>query len=240
LLFTYRYEKANNNNNNIDIKPVDENRELKTSSNLQLTSGNIVNSEISLRESYHHGVAVPMSVEEYEKELAREKDLINKAKKKIAMESSTPKDGISTWILLSGSNNPTTSRPEVNNKPSSYRIDNEKKPVKNNVSPSSTTKKRIPTTAVPKTTKPTQKYNNNKLLTRVKVTSTVEAKNETEVQVSTTTTKAPPIKKIQTTTKAKKFTTTKPKVATTTTAKVTTTTTTTPKSTTVRLFFYYN
>ena len=95
---------------------------------MQLTSGN-VNSEITLKESFHHGVAVPLSLEDYEKELAREKDLLTKAKKKISMESSTPKEGISTWILLSGSNNPTTtSRPEVN-KPA-YRVDNDnKKPV---------------------------------------------------------------------------------------------------------------
>ncbi|CAO1436051.1 unnamed protein product [Diamesa serratosioi] len=159
-----------------------ENRELKVSSNLQLTSGN-GNNEVVVKEGFHHGVAVPLTLEEYEKEIAREKDLISKAKKKIAIESSTLKDGISTWILLSGSNNPTT-RPDIR---PAFRIDSdEKKPVKNNINNAFTTKKRIAVTPPMKTTKPTQKpiqkFNNNKLLTRVKV----DAKNETEALPSTT------------------------------------------------------
>lgn len=192
----------------------DENRELKVSSNLQMTGGN---NEISLKESaFHQGVAVPMTLEEYEKEIAREKDLVSKAKKKIAMESSTPKDGISTWILLSGSNNPTT-RPEM--KPA-FRIDPaEKKPAK---PVTTTTKKRNPTTTTVKTTKAPPKFANNKLITRVKITSS-EVKNETEAEV--TTKAAATTKKPQLTTKAKKYTTARPK--TTTTASTTTTTTTT-------------
>lgn len=43
-----------------------------------------------------------MTLEEYEKEIEREKEMINKAKKKIAMESSTPKDGI-RYELFDGS-----------------------------------------------------------------------------------------------------------------------------------------
>lgn len=191
----------------------DENRELKVSSNLQLTSGN--SNEVSIKESsFHHGVAVPMTLEDYEKEIAREKDLVTKAKKK--MESSTLKDGISTWILLSGSNNPTA-RPEM--KPA-FRIDSEeKKPTKNN-NATMTTKKRNPTTTTIKTPKPTQKYNNNKLITRIKATALANARNETEEEK---TTKAPATtKKVQLTTKAKKYTTVRPK---------TTTITTTPTST---------
>ncbi|CAG9809310.1 unnamed protein product [Chironomus riparius] len=198
-------------------KPADENRELKADTKLQLTSGN-VNSEITLKESFHHGVAVPLSLEDYEKELAREKDLLTKAKKKISIESSTPKEGISTWILLSGSNNPTTtSRSEVN-KPA-YRVDNDsKKPVvKNNISSANstqTTKKRTTATQSPKSTKTTVKYTNNKLATRVKVTPIV---TEEPTTISTT-------KKVPLTTKTKKFTTQRPK---TTQAKTTTTVATT-------------
>lgn len=193
----------------------DENRELKVSSNLQLTG---TNNEISIKESsFHHGVAVPMTLEDYEKEVAREKDLVAKAKKK--MESSTLKDGISTWILLSGSNNPTA-RPEM--KPA-FRIDSEeKKPLKAN-NATLTTKKRNPTTTTMKTPKPTQKYNNNKLITRVKVTTLNDARNETEV---VKTTKAPTTtKKAQLTTKVKKYTTVRPKTSTVTTTPTTTTST---------------
>lgn len=188
------------------VPSADENRELKVGSNLQLTTGN--SNEISVKESsFHHGVAVPMTMEDLEKEIAREKDILNKAKKKIAMESSTPKDGISTWILLSGSNNPTK-RPEM--KPA-FRIDSaEKKPAQN---VTMTTKKR-PVTTTTKLPKTTPKFNNNKLLTRVKVSSG-ELKNETDVEV---TTKAPATtKKPQLTTKAKKYTTLRPKTTTTTT-----------------------
>jgi hypothetical protein len=197
-----------------ELKNGDENRELKVSSNLQLTTGN---NEMSVKESsFHQGVAVPMSLEDYEKELAREKDLLNKAKKKIAMESSTQKDGISTWILLSGSNNPTTSRPDM--KPA-FRIDSaEKKPVNKNNS-TMTTKKRTTVTPTTKVTKPTQKYNNNKLITRVKISSSELVKNETEVEV--TTKAAPTTKKVQLTTKAKKYTTLRPKTTTTTAASTT-------------------
>lgn len=162
-------------------------------------------------------------MEEYEKELAREKDLINKAKKKIAMESSTPKEGISTWILLSGSNDPTTtSRPEPV-KPT-YRIETEKKPVKNNTV-TATTKKRPPVTSSPKVTpKPTQKAhnNNNKLITRVKVSAPVEASKEEEVKTSSTPVSTTTKKPYQTT--KKKFTTTRAK-PTSTRAPITTTTT---------------
>jgi hypothetical protein len=175
-----------------------------------MTNGN---NEILVKESsFHRGVAVPMTLEDLEKEMEREKDLISKAKKKITMESSTPKDGISTWILLSGSNTPTT-KPEM--KPA-FRIDpEEKKPVKAAVS-TTTTKKR-PVTTTPKSTKPTQKYTNNKLITRVKVTSS----NETIEEV---TTKAPvTTKKAQLTTKAKKYTTARPKTTTTTTTPAPTT-----------------
>lgn len=188
-----------------------ENRELKASSNLQLTSGN-GNNEIVVKEGFHHGVAVPLTLEEYEKEIAREKDLISKAKKKIAIESSTLKDGISTWILLSGSNNPTA-RPDIR---PAFRIDSEeKKPVKNNIA--LTTKKRIAVTPPMKTTKPTnkpiQKFNNNKLLTRVKVAALNDAKNETVALPSTTV---------------------KPTTARTTRAKrITTQRITTPKTTTI-------
>jgi len=166
-----------------------------------------------------------LSLEDYEKELAREKDLLTKAKKKISVESSTPKEGISTWILLSGSNNPsTTSRPEVN-KPA-YRVDNDnKKPaVKSNVSNANTTqttKKRTTATQSPKTTKTTAKYTNNKLVTRVKATT---QNNVTEEPTTISTTKKVPV-----TTKPKKFTTQRPK---TTQAK---TTTTTVPTTTVEL-----
>lgn len=200
--------------------PMIENRELKVGSNLQLTNGN---SEISIKESsFHHGVAVPLTLEEYEKEIAREKDLLNKAKKKIAMESSTPKDGISTWILLSGSNNPTT-RPEM--KPA-FRIDpDEQKVTKNQTM---TTKKRPITTTTTKMPKPTPKYNNNKLVTRVKVAILNETDAEVTTKASATT------KKPQLTTKAKKYTTVRPKTTTTstttrapTTAKYGKTTTTT-------------
>lgn len=173
-----------------------------------MTNGN---NEILVKESsFHRGVAVPMTLKELEEEMEREKDLINKAKKKITMESSTPKDGISTWILLSGSNTPTT-KPEM--KPA-FRIDSEeKKPIKNVVT-TTTTKKR-PVSTTPKTTKTTQKYTNNKLVTRVKVTSS----NET---VEEFTTKAPiTTKKAQLTTKAKKYTTARPKTTTTTTTTTT-------------------
>ncbi|CRL03908.1 CLUMA_CG017027, isoform A [Clunio marinus] len=170
--------------------------------------------------SFRQGVAVPMTLEDYEKEIAREKELLNKAKKKMSMESSTPKDGISTWILLSGSH-PTT-RPEM--KPA-FRIDNsEKKPAKNITM---TTKKRNPTTATTKLPKATPKYNKplNKPITRVKVT-TNGSMNETDIEVTTKAT--PTTKKIQLTTKAKKYTTLRPKTPTktTTTTQATTTTTT--------------
>lgn len=226
------YRPAKTQNDTADekreLKNVDENRELKVSSNLQLTAGNNKN-EITLKESsFHQGVAVPMTLEEYEKEIAREKDLLSKAKKKIAMESSTPKDGISTWILLSGSNNPTTratTRPEM--KPA-YRIDSAEKkdkPVKAAAlaNSTSTTKKRVPVTTTTKMPKPTQKYN-NKIITRVKVTSS-EVKNETEVE--DTTKAAATTKKVQLTTKAKKYTTMRPKP--------TTTVATTPSTTTVEV-----
>lgn len=194
------------------VPGANENRELKVGSNLQLTTGN--SNEISVKESsFHHGVAVPMTMEELEKEIAREKDILNSAKKK--MESSTPKDGISTWILLSGSNNPTK-RPEM--KPA-FRIDNsEKKPAQN---VTMTTKKR-PATTTTKASKSTPKFNNSKLMTRVKVSSG-EMKNETEVEV---TTKSPATtKKPQLTTKAKKYTTVRPKTTTTTTTQAPTTST---------------
>ncbi|KAG5672169.1 hypothetical protein PVAND_002320 [Polypedilum vanderplanki] len=205
-------------------KSEEENRELKTGSNLN------VNSELTIKESFHHGVAVPMSMDDYEKELAREKDLVNKAKKKISMESSTPKEGISTWILLSGSSDlktsTTTNRPEVNSNKPAYRNDNteKKNAVKNNISNNSTatTKKRIPVTQSPKTPKPTQKTN-NKLVTRVKVSSS-EEKITTEAESSTV---AHTTKKAQLTTKAKKYTTTKPKTTVTTAAPTKKTTTTT-------------
>lgn len=181
---------------------------------------------------------MPLSLEEYEKELAREKDMINKAKKKIAMESSTPKEGISTWILLSGSHDPpTTSRPDTV-KPT-YRIENaEKKPVKNtNTSPSSVTKKRNPVTAGTKIhPKPTQKvHNNNKLITRVKVSSNSNeaSKEESEILPSSTAASTTTTKKAHQTTK-KKFTTTRPKPTTTRsppTPKTTTTTTFTTSTT---------
>lgn len=112
----------------------------------------------------------------------------------------------STWILLSGSNNPTT-RPEM--KQPSFKIDSaEKKPQpKNNTM---TTKKKIPTTvSTTKLPKLTPKYN-NKLLTKVKVA----VMNETDIEV--TTKAAPTTKKPQLTTKAKKYTTARPKTTTTT------------------------
>ncbi|XP_070490290.1 uncharacterized protein [Chironomus tepperi] len=148
------------------------------------------------------------------------------------MESSTPKEGISTWILLSGSNNPTTtSRPEVN-KPA-YRVDNEnKKPVvKSNISSTNatqTTKKRTTVTQSPKVTKTTAKYNNNKLATRVKATPNNEPKIVTEEPQPSTTIST--TKKVPTTTKSKKFTTQRPK--TTQTKTTTTVATTTVESTT--------
>lgn len=200
------------------MSSADENRELKVTSNLQLTTGN--KNEISVKEtSFHQGVAVPMTMEEFEKEIAREKDLLAKARKKIAAESSTPKDGISTWILLSGSNNPTK-RPEM--KPA-FRIDSEEKKPAKNVNNTMTTKKRNPITTTTKMTKPPAKYNNNKLITRVKITSSNESKNETDFEVTTkaqATTKKP-----QLTTKTKKYTTPRPKTTTTVTTPSTTTST---------------
>lgn len=196
---------------------------MKVTSNLQLTADNGNNNEITVKESsFHHGVAVPMSLEDLEKEIAREKDIINKAKKKMAMESSTLKDGISTWILLSGSNNPTT-RPEI--KPATYRIENvDKKPAKVNISSNApTTKKRNPVTTTMKITKPTQKYNSNKLLTRIKVSPSNELKNTTEIESATTAT----TKKPQLTTKAKKYTTQRAKTTTISTTPSTTTITST-------------
>lgn len=197
------------------MSTADENRELKVSSNLQLTGNN--DNEITIKESsFHQGVAVPMTLEDYEKEIAREKDLVSKAKKKMAVESSTPKDGISTWILLSGSNNPTA-RPEM--KPA-FRIESsEKKPARNSTM---TTKKRpvSTTTKNPKTTpKPSPKYSGTKVITRVKVTSNGSVVTETDDDI---TTKAPATtKKPQLTTKARKYSTARPK----TTIAVTTTTT---------------
>lgn len=199
----------------LKLSTADENRELKVSSNLQMTTGNN-NNEITIKESsFHQGVAVPMTLEDYEKEIAREKELLNKAKKKMAVESSTPKDGISTWILLSGSNNPTT-RPEMM---PAFRLESsEKKPARNSTM---TTKKRpiSTTTRNPKTTaKPASKYSGTKVITRVKVTSNGSVVTETDEDI---TTKAPATtKKPQLTTKAKKYTTVRPKtttVATTTT-----------------------
>lgn len=140
---------------------------MKFQSDLQLTNPS---NELSVKGV---GVAVPMTLEDYEKEL----ELVNKSKKKtnkIPDESSTLKDGISTWILLSGSNI-STAKPEVM---VSYRVDEEDKRKNNSLHESTTTKKKITTTTVlPKTTKHSvNKYNKNNLLTKVKVS---EAKNAT-------------------------------------------------------------
>ena len=146
---------------------------------------------ILVKESFHHGVAVPMTLEDYEKEMSQVK------KHKVA--SSTPKEGISTWILL---NNPTT-KTEI--KIPAYRTDEEKKTTK--VS-QYTTKKRIAVTTTPKVTKaaskptqkpsakpsgkpapkPSPKPNPNKLMTKVKVSVLNDAKN---ASITSTTAKSP-------------------------------------------------
>lgn len=54
-LFTCRHESKRHDIIISEKQGVDENRELKASSSLQLTSNNGVGSEITLKESYHHG-----------------------------------------------------------------------------------------------------------------------------------------------------------------------------------------
>lgn len=155
---------------------------------------------ILIKESFHHGVAVPMTLEDYEKEVNQVK------KQKVA--SSTPKEGISTWILL---NNPTT-KTEI--KIPAYRAEDEKKttkvslyttkkrnavtstpkltkaPVKStqkpSPKPSGKPSSAKPTSAKPSSAKPSQKPNPNKLLTKIKVSVLNDAKN---VSITSTTVK---------------------------------------------------
>lgn len=56
-VFVHRYDLSKKLDNIVSEKQVavDENRELKASSSLQLTSSNGVGSEITLKESFHHG-----------------------------------------------------------------------------------------------------------------------------------------------------------------------------------------
>lgn len=69
----------------------------------------------SSKDVSHPGVAIPMTAEDIEREIAE-------VDNRVVKETSTPKEGISTWILLSGTN--PTGKPN-NSRGPAYRIESE-------------------------------------------------------------------------------------------------------------------
>lgn len=164
----------------------------------------------------HAGVAVPMTAEELEQEMAAMSANVPKPvniKKNSAVETSTSKDGITTWILLSGTD--ATSPPSQNQK-----VDKTVK-VKATPSPSKVPKSGTPTTKGNAASKaePTKNSNKNKSKTTAKpaATTTEAAQSEEDVVTKSTTVRSVALKKkVATTVQSADVTTSAPVVAKTT------------------------
>lgn len=89
----------NTNLGTIDTIAQTESEEISNRTQSQLNVSNTISTgTLLVDEQRHLGIAVPVTMEEIEKEMASQSNI---------RETSTSKDGISTWILLSGTN-PTT------------------------------------------------------------------------------------------------------------------------------------
>lgn len=152
----------------------------------------------------HAGVAVPMSAEELEKEMADMASNVPKpvnVKKSSAIETSTSKDGITTWILLSGTD--ATSAPSPSQK--SDKIAK----VKDSPSPS-----KVPNVAPP-TTKNASKNKSKGTAKPATATTKTQSSEEDDFKQSTTVRSVIGKKKVATAVKAEQVTTSAPPAKTT-------------------------
>ncbi|XP_062716062.1 mucin-5AC-like [Aedes albopictus] len=173
----------------------------------------------------HAGVAEPLSEEEYHKELSKANDRV---RIRLQPTTTTPKEGLSTWVLLSESNSPTSteSKKEIvtTTRPPTTTT---RRPATTIARKPSTTARRRPTTSTRATTVSEEKKEKvNKFMTRIKVTDGPKPKLEDS---------SPKPEIIVKKTK-KPFTPTSAKTTTTTTTTAAPTTTTTELTVTESAF----
>ncbi|XP_053696727.1 mucin-2-like [Sabethes cyaneus] len=125
----------------------------------------------------HVGVAEPVSVEEYHKELSKPTERAH-----VRQQTTTPREGLSTWVLLSGSNSVTSteSKKEIVNttkKPFATTTTTTRRPATTSGRKPVTTPRRR-TTANTRTTpilSDEKKEKINKFMTRIKLSSLQDA-----------------------------------------------------------------
>ncbi|XP_062563989.1 mucin-2-like [Armigeres subalbatus] len=161
----------------------------------------------------HSGVAEPMSEEEFH-EFSKANDRI---RIRVQPTTTTPKEGLSTWVLLSESNSPTSteSKKEIFTTTRPHTTATTRRTVTTSARKPLTTARRRTTTINTRTTTVSEekKDKNNKFMTRIKVTDGPKPKLEDKLDTITKKTKKP-------------FTPTSAKTTTTTTTLAPTTTTT--------------
>lgn len=128
----------------------------------------------------HAGVAEPMSDEEYHKELSKANDRV---RIRLQPTTTTPKEGLSTWVLLSESNSPTSteSKKEIvtTTRPTTTTTTPTRRMVTTTARKPSTTARRRTTTSTRATTVSEEKKEKvNKFMTRIKVTDGPKPKLE--------------------------------------------------------------
>lgn len=143
------------------IEPKTKSEEISTQTQTKPNESNTVSTgTLLVDEKRHLGVAVPVTMEEIEKEMAAQSNV---------RETSTSKDGISTWILLSGTN--PTAAPEMSRSGSENQKVDKIAKIRDN--------SKAPTKAVSKAAQ------NNKNKTKPKTTTPMPSDtNETNVDVN--------------------------------------------------------
>ncbi|XP_055642259.1 mucin-2-like [Toxorhynchites rutilus septentrionalis] len=123
--------------------------------------------------SGHVGAAEPISEEEYQRELKKASE---KVQHRVA-SATTPKEGLSTWVLLSGSNSPTSteSKKEIVNTTKKPYTTTTRRTATTSARKPMTTPRRRPTNNTRPASSDEKKDKINKLLTRIKVATALEA-----------------------------------------------------------------
>lgn len=167
--FSFIYFTSRTQNTNMDTVDTNAQTEPKTKSpeiTIQTQSQPIVSNKVStgtflVDEKRHLGIAVPVTMEEIEKEMASQSNI---------RETSTSKEGISTWILLSGTN-PTTPPETSRNGSENQKVDKNAKIRDNSKAPNKTVVKAV--------------QNNNKNKAKPRTTTPLPSDtNETDVDIN--------------------------------------------------------
>lgn len=160
----------------------------------------------------HAGVAEPLSEEEYHKELNKPTDRV---RNRLQPSTTTPREGLSTWVLLSESNSPTSTESKkeiVNTTKRPFTTTTTRRPATTSArKPMTTVRRRTTTNTRASTVTEEKKEKINKFMTRIKVAEGPKPKLE---DTSVTITKKP----------KKPFAPTTRRTTTTTPAPTTTTT----------------